>query len=262
MALSFDILTIFPGMFTGVLGESIVARAIAAGLIEVEFTDIRAFAAGRHRSVDDRPYGGGPGMVFKPEPVFAAVESVLSRSKAPPDETRRIILTPQGARLTQARIRELAGARWIILVAGHYEGFDERILEGLRSERGFEELSVGDFVLSGGEIPAMVILDGVTRLLPGAVGDPDSTRLESFEDGLLDHPQYTRPPEYRGRKVPEVLLSGNHARIEKWRREQSLERTRERRGDLLGAGCEESVESLSEECQRRPAGRPDSSGRG
>jgi len=259
MALSFDILTIFPGMFSGVLGESIVARALASRLIEVDFTDIRDFATDRHRSVDDRPYGGGPGMVFKPEPVFDAVESVLSRSKAPPEETRRIILTPQGPRLTQREVRDFARARWIILLAGHYEGFDERILEGLRTERGFEELSVGDFVLSGGEIPAMLILDGVTRLIPGALGDPDSARAESFEEGLLDFPHYTRPPEYRGRRVPDVLLSGNHAQIEKWRREQSIERTRERRGDLLGGGVGEG--NVSEGLPRRSDARLDSSRR-
>ena len=242
MPLHFDILTLFPGMFSGVLGESIVARALAPAssaraerLASVDFTDIRAFATDRHRSVDDRPYGGGPGMVFKPEPVLDAVEHVLSRAPAEArDPWRRIVLTPQGSRLTQEKLRELAECRWIVLLCGHYEGFDERILDEVREKHAFEELSVGDFVLSGGEIPAMLILDGVIRLLPGALGHPGSASAESFENGLLDFPQYTRPPEYRGRRVPEVLLSGNHELIEKWRRDASIRRTRERREDLLG----------------------------
>ena len=232
MPLCFDILTIFPGMFSGVVGESIVSRAVELGLVRTEFTNIRDFATDKHRSVDDRPYGGGPGMVFKPEPVFAAVESVLAKARAPEESTRKIVLTPQGRRLVQKDLRELSQAEWIILLCGHYEGFDERILEGIK----FEEISIGDYVLSGGEVPAMAILDGVVRLLPGALGDPLSSRAESFEEGLLDYPQYTRPPDYRGMQVPEVLISGNHQLIEKWRREQALRRTRERRMDLLGAG--------------------------
>ncbi|MBI4601736.1 MAG: tRNA (guanosine(37)-N1)-methyltransferase TrmD [Planctomycetes bacterium] len=234
MALSFDILTIFPGMFPSVLGESIVARALAAGIVRVALTDIRDFAHDRHRSVDDRPYGGGPGMVFKPEPVFAAVESVLARARASEEATRKVILTPQGRRLEQRDLRQLSGASWVVLLCGHYEGFDERILEGLKGGHGFEEVSIGDYVLSGGEIPAMVILDGVARLLPGALGHPESAALESFESGRLDYPQYTRPPEFRGMRVPEVLLSGNHQEIERWRRDRAVERTRERRGDLVG----------------------------
>ena len=234
MPLHFDILTLFPGMFSGVLGESIVARALAQGIASVDFTDIRAFATDRHRSVDDRPYGGGPGMVFKPQPVLDAVEHVLSRAPPEAEPAQRIVLTPQGSRLGQEKLRELAASRWIVLLCGHYEGFDERILDEVRERHGFEELSVGDFVLSGGEIPAMLVLDGVIRLLPGALGHPGSASAESFENGLLDFPQYTRPPEYRGRRVPEVLLSGNHELIEKWRREASIRRTRERREDLLG----------------------------
>ena len=232
MPLCFDILTIFPGMFSGVVGESIVSRAVELGLVSIEFTNIRDFATDKHRSVDDRPYGGGPGMVFKPEPVIAAVESVLAKARAPAESTRKIVLTPQGRRLVQKDLRDLSQAEWIILLCGHYEGFDERILEGIK----FEEISIGDYVLSGGEVPAMAILDGVVRLLPGALGDPLSSRTESFEEGLLDYPQYTRPPDYRGMQVPEVLISGNHQLIEKWRREQALRRTRERRMDLLGAG--------------------------
>ena len=230
-------------MFTGFLSESIIRRARDAGVVEIAFTDIREFTTDPHRSVDDRPYGGGPGMVFKPEPVFRAVEAVLARRRAPPEETRRVILTPQGRRLTQRDLREFAEARWLVLLCGHYEGFDERIHQGLTSQGvedhhegtgfDFEEYSIGDYVLSGGEVPAMVILDGVVRLLPGALGDPDSATEESFEDGLLEYPHYTRPPVFRGMEVPEVLLSGDHGKIAAWRKEQALIRTRERREDLL-----------------------------
>lgn len=229
MALDVDIITIFPGMFASVVEESILARALQSGLVHLSFTDIRDFTTDRHRTVDDRPYGGGPGMVFKPEPVFAAVEHTLAEARAPAESTRRIVLTPQGRRLDQQALRELAQAEWLVLLCGHYEGFDERILEGLS----FEEVSVGDYVLSGGEIPAMVVLDGVVRLLPGALGHPDSSRQESFEAGLLDYPQYTRPPVFRGMKVPEVLISGNHQLIEEWRKDQARKRTLERRQDLL-----------------------------
>jgi tRNA (guanine37-N1)-methyltransferase len=227
MALHFDILTIFPGMFAGILEESILGRSLRAGLLEVDLLNLRDFTHDRHRSVDDRPYGGGPGMVFKPEPVFEAVDHVLAAGRAPAAETRKIILTPQGRRLVQSDLRELARARWIILLCGHYEGFDERIITGLD----FEQVSIGDYVLSGGEIPAMVLLDGVARLLPGALGHPESAAQESFEEGLLDYPQYTRPPEYRGLKVPEVLLSGDHARIARWRRQEALRRTAQRRSE-------------------------------
>jgi tRNA (guanine37-N1)-methyltransferase len=233
MPLSFDILTIFPGMFPGVVGESIVGRSVQSGLVRVELTNIRDFTSDRHHKVDDRPYGGGPGMVFKPEPVFLAVEKVLASARAAPERTRKIILSPQGRRLEQRDLRELARAEWIVLLCGHYEGFDERILQGLTSGCGFEEVSIGDYVLSGGELPAMVILDGVVRLLPGALGDPLSAETESFESGLLDYPQYTRPPEFRGMRVPEVLLSGNHQEIARWRREQSIQRTEEKRSDLM-----------------------------
>lgn len=229
MSLTVDVLTIFPDMFSGVLGESIPSRAIERGLINVRFTNIRDFAFDRHCSVDDRPYGGGPGMVFKPEPVFAAVEHVLAQETAPAEHTRKILLTPQGGQLQQKNLRELAKTQWLVLLCGHYEGFDERIHSGL----GFEEVSIGDYVLSGGEIPAMAILDGVIRLLPSALGDPDSAAHESFEGGLLDHPHYTRPPEFRGMHVPEVLLSGNHPQIAEWRAAERRRRTAERRDDLL-----------------------------
>ena len=230
MAVRFDIITIFPGMFSSVVDESILGRAVKSGLVEIQRVDLRDFTEDRHRSVDDRPYGGGPGMVFKPEPVFDAVESVLGEVGSAADAgVRKIILTPQGRRLDQSLLRELSGESRIVLLCGHYEGFDERIIEGL----GFEEVSIGDYVLSGGELPAMVLIDGVVRLLPGALGHPESSEEESFENGILEYPQYTRPPEYRGMKVPDVLLSGNHAEIEQWRRQQALERTRDRRGDLL-----------------------------
>lgn len=229
MALSIDILTIFPGAFQSFLGESIPARALRAGIVDVELTDIRDHTKDRHRSVDDRPYGGGPGMVFRPEPTFEAMDAVLARSRAKPERTRRILLSPQGKRLEQSDLRAFARAEWLILLCGHYEGIDERVTSGLE----LEEFSIGDYVLSGGEVPAMVILDGVIRLLPGALGHPESADAESFENGLLDYPQYTRPPEFRGLKVPEVLLSGDHARIAEWRQRQALERTRERRADLL-----------------------------
>ena len=233
MSCCVDILTIFPDMFRGVLAESITARALNAGIADVELTNIRDFATDRHKSVDDRPYGGGPGMVFKPEPIFAAVETVLAKEKAPLPQTRRILLSPQGRRLDQALLRELSAAPWLVLLCGHYEGLDERIPAGL----GFEEVSIGDYVLSGGEIPAMVLLDGLIRLLPGALGHPDSAQEESFENGLLDYPQYTRPAEFRGVKVPDVLLSGDHQKIAAWRRAQAIARTQERRSDLLQDGA-------------------------
>lgn len=229
MPLDFDIFTIFPGMFTGMLEESIVARAKREGLVEVNLVNLRDFTHDQHRSVDDRPYGGGPGMVFKPEPVFEAFESVLSSPKAAPGETRKIVLSPQGKPLVQQDLRDLAAARWILLLCGHYEGFDERIVDGL----GLEEVSIGDYVLTGGEIPAMVILDGVVRLVPGALGHPHSAREESFESSLLDYPQYTRPAEYRGMRVPEILLSGDHTKIAEWRHQEAVRRTTRRRADLL-----------------------------
>jgi tRNA (guanine37-N1)-methyltransferase len=242
MVLHVDILTLFPEMFPGVLDQSILGRARKAGLVQVELTNIRDHSTDRHRKVDDRPYGGGPGMVLRPEPVFAAVEAVLERARAPEAETRKIVLSPQGRRLDQKGLRDLAAARWLVLLCGHYEGFDERILEGT----GFEELSIGDYVLSGGELPAMVVLDGVVRLLPGALGHPRSAEEDSFETNVLDHPQYTRPAEYRGMQVPEVLVSGNHEKIAEWRREEALRRTTLRRADLLGCARGASNENTAE----------------
>jgi tRNA (guanine37-N1)-methyltransferase len=211
--LRFDLLTLFPGLFDGFLSESILKRAIARGLVAVERWDIRDWAEGKHKPVDDRPFGGGPGMVLMAPPVVAAVEAVRASADPP---GRLIVLTPQGRRLDQDWVRELAQERRLVLVCGRYEGFDERIFETLGPER----LSIGDYVLSGGEVAAMVVVDAVTRLLPGVLGDAESAIDESFgPDGGLEYPQYTRPREFRGRTVPEILLSGDHAAIARWRRE-------------------------------------------
>jgi len=225
MAMRIDILTLFPEMFGALLETSIVGRAIQAGAVEIHVENIRGFARDRYRKVDDAPFGGGPGMVMICQPVFDAVEAVRARSDEPGVV---VLLSPQGRRLDQKTVEELAAEKRLILVAGHYEGFDERIREALADV----EISLGDFVLSGGEIPAMAIVDAVVRLLPGAVGEPESVKEESFSMNLLEYPQYTRPREFRQMSVPEVLLSGDHARIAQWRAEQARERTRQRRPDL------------------------------
>ncbi len=224
-----DVLTLFPEVFEPFVGASILGRAVDAGVVEIGLTNYRDFTHDRHRSVDDSPFGGGPGMVMMCGPVFEAVEHLRTRRPGAPIP---ILLTPQGERFDQSIARELAAQEWVILLCGHYEGFDERIRQGL----GARELSVGDYVLSGGEPAAMVVMDAVVRLLPGALGHEDSAETDSFTGGLLEYPQYTRPREFRGMSVPDVLLSGDHARIEAWRREQSLARTRERRPDLLADG--------------------------
>ncbi|HYU92051.1 MAG TPA: tRNA (guanosine(37)-N1)-methyltransferase TrmD [Actinomycetota bacterium] len=218
-----DAFTIFPAIVEGPLRGSLLGKAIEAGIVDVRVHDIRAFATDKHRQVDDEPYGGGPGMVLKPEPVFAAVESLGEGTK------RVIVLSPAGRRLNQALVRELAKEPWLVLISGRYEGVDERVVEGLPAE----EVSIGDYVLSGGEIPALVVLEAVTRLIPGVVGKEESLERESFEDGGLDHPHYTRPSEFRGMAVPDVLLSGNHVEVERWRREAAEEKTRRNRPDLL-----------------------------
>jgi tRNA (guanine37-N1)-methyltransferase len=218
-----DVFTLFPGIVEGPLRESLLGKAIEAGVVDVLVHDIRASATDKHRQVDDEPYGGGPGMVLKPEPVFAAVESLGDGTK------RVIVLSPAGRRLEQSLVRELAKEPWLVLISGRYEGVDERVVEGLPAE----EVSIGDYVLSGGEIPALVVLEAVTRLVPGVVGKEESLKRESFEDGALDHPHYTRPSEFRGMAVPDVLLSGNHAEVEQWRREAAREKTRRNRPDLL-----------------------------
>ncbi len=224
-----DVLTIFPGIFESSLRESLLGKAIEAGLLDVRLHDIRDSTTDKHRQVDDESYGGGPGMVMKPEPVFAAVDALGEGSK------RVLLLSPAGRRLDQALVRELAAEPWLVLVCGRYEGVDERVVEGLPAE----EVSIGDYVLSGGEVPALVLLEAVTRLVPGVIGREESHERDSFgPEGLLDHPHYTRPAEFRGMRVPDVLLSGNHAEIERWRREAALEKTRRNRPDLLEDGSE------------------------
>lgn len=226
-----DVLTLFPGMFTGPLDESIVKRARDAGLLELKIHNLRDYTHDRHRTVDDRPFGGGPGMVLKPEPIFEAVERLRST------ESKVVLLSPAGRPFSQAVAREMSQKSHVLMVCGSYEGFDERIRTNLADD----ELSIGDYVLTNGALPAMVVIDAVARLLPGALGDEESAADESFAAGLLEYPHYTRPAEFRGWKVPEVLLSGNHAEIEKWRREQSKARTAQRRPDLLKAKTEENL---------------------
>jgi tRNA (guanine37-N1)-methyltransferase len=226
-----DVLTIFPGIFESPLRESLLGRGIEAGILDVRIHDIRDFAADRHRQVDDEPYGGGPGMVMKPEPIFAAVESLG------PDRGRTILLSPAGRRLDQELLRELAGEPWLVLVCGRYEGVDERVADGLPAE----EVSIGDYVLSGGEVPALVLLEAVSRLVPGVIGTEESHERDSFGvDGVLDHPHYTRPQRFRDLDVPDVLLSGHHAEVERWRRDAAREKTRKNRPDLLERGGESS----------------------
>ena len=221
-----DVLTLFPEMFESVLGHSIINRARQNGIVEVALWNIRDFAANSYHKVDDKPYGGGPGMVMMPGPVFDCYEHVLKQSEK---RGRTILLTPQGARLDQPMVKDFSAEERLILIAGRYEGFDERI----RIALGAEQVSIGDYVLSGGEPAAMVIIDAVVRLQEGALGDEDSAENDSFSDGLLEHPHYTRPEEYDGMKVPEILLSGDHGKIKKWRKEKSIERTRRNRPDLL-----------------------------
>ena len=224
----FHVLTIFPGMFEGPMSESIIARAVERGLVEIDLHDIREYTTDRHRSVDDYPYGGGYGMVMKPEPIISAVNGVKADANLE-DSTPIVLLTPQGAPLTQPVVERMATHEDIVLICGRYEGVDERVSEIL----GAREISIGDYVLSGGELGAMVMIDAITRLIPGAVGSIESTQDDSFSTGLLQFPQYTRPAVYQGSEVPETLLSGNHGEIERWRRRQSLRRTLERRPDLL-----------------------------
>jgi tRNA (guanine37-N1)-methyltransferase len=229
--LQFDILTLFPGLFCGVFEESIVRRALDVGLVDIRIHNIRDYAPGRHQVTDDAPYGGGGGMVMKPEPIFLAVEAVVGHSVEEPEGAGMpvILLTPQGRLFSQGLAAKLAEQPRLILICGRYEGFDERVREYLATD----EISIGDYVLSGGEIPAMVVVEAVTRLLPGALGDPAATLKDSHASGLLEYPHYTRPAEYRGHSVPDVLLSGHHAEVERWRRRETLRRTWQRRPDLL-----------------------------
>jgi tRNA (guanine37-N1)-methyltransferase len=221
-----DILSLFPEMFEGVLHSSIMKKAQENEAVKFDVVDFRDYSENKHKKVDDYPYGGGAGMLLKPEPLFAAVEAVSSKGDTTP---RVILMCPQGERFTQTKAEELAKEEHLVFVCGHYEGYDERIREHLVTE----ELSIGDFVLTGGEIAAMAVVDSVVRLLPNVLGNEDSPVMDSFSTGLLEHPQYTRPANFNGLEVPEVLLSGNHAKINQWREEQSLIRTYERRKDLL-----------------------------
>ncbi|MDP6402007.1 MAG: tRNA (guanosine(37)-N1)-methyltransferase TrmD [SAR202 cluster bacterium] len=224
----FHVLTIFPDMFASPFAESIVGRARDRGLVEINLHDIREGTSDKHRTVDDYAFGGGPGMVMKPEPLFGTVETL--RTSVPLDgDTPIVLLSPQGRSLTQPIVEELARHQDLVLICGRYEGVDERVRRYLATD----ELSIGDYVLGGGELPAMVIIDAVSRLVPGVVGSQESTQTDSFTTGLLQHPQYTRPAEFRGWAVPDVLLSGNHAEIARWRRQESLRRTFLNRPDLL-----------------------------
>ncbi len=225
-----DVLTLFPEVFGPFLASSIVGRAVRSGLVSLSCTSLRDFAVDKHRSVDDRPFGGGPGMVLMCGPVFAALEKIETERNSEIRPTR-ILLSPQGDLLTQAMAAELSREPWLVLLCGHYEGFDERIGAGVQAR----EISIGDYVLSGGEPAAIVLIDAIVRLLPGALGDEQSAAADSFSDGLLEYPHYTRPRDFRGMQVPEILLSGDHEKIAAWRREQALERTRQRRPDLLDA---------------------------
>ncbi|TMB99051.1 MAG: tRNA (guanosine(37)-N1)-methyltransferase TrmD [Chloroflexi bacterium] len=223
-----DILTLFPGMFRGPFSESIIKRAVDAGIVSIHMHDIRQWAKGRHKVADDYVYGGGPGMVMKPEPAFEATEAVLAMA---PEQGPVILLTPIGRRFEHETAVELAGKERLVLLCGHYEGFDARVHEALATD----EISIGDFVLSGGEIPAMAVVDAVVRQIPGALGSAQSAQEDSFAHGLLEAPHYTRPPEYRGLVVPDVLLSGNHQKVAKWRRRRNLLLTTQRRPDLLSS---------------------------
>lgn len=228
MSLRIDVLTLFPEMFSPILGTSIPKRAAAKGLVEYHLTQLRDFAIDKHKSVDDRPFGGGPGMVMMCQTMFDAVEHIERQDVRP---ATRILLTPQGKLFDQATAEHLAKQERVLLIAGHYEGFDERIIDGLKPM----ELSIGDYVLSGGELAAMVIIDAIVRLLPGALGAADGAQDETFADGLLEFPQYTRPKDFRDMGVPDILLSGDHAKIARWRQEQRELRTQQRRPDLWEA---------------------------
>jgi tRNA (guanine37-N1)-methyltransferase len=226
-----DIVTIFPDYFREAFDYGIVRRACGAGLVSIRAHDLRAWTTDKHHVVDDRPFGGGDGMVLKPEPIFAAVESLTGakRRESIPSGKRVVLLSPQGRSLTQAIAAELAASEQLVLICGRYEGVDERVADALVTD----EISIGDYVLSGGEPAALVLVDAIVRLLPGALGSATSAMNESFSDGLLDCPQYTRPPEFEGMRPPDVLLNGNHAEIARWRRDASMDKTKRNRPDLL-----------------------------
>lgn len=226
-----DILTLFPEMFVGPFDASIVKRAKEKGHLQILFWNIRDFARDRHRTVDDAPYGGGAGLVMKPEPLFSAVDAAIGEGlKSGATNCRVVLLAPQGSTLRQEKVRELAGADQLIILCGHYEGIDDRVRQAVVTD----EVSIGDYVLTGGEVAAMVVVDAVSRLLPGVLGDAASAEEESFEEGLLEYPHYTRPEEFRGMRVPSVLIQGDHELVGRWRRRESLRRTLLHRPDLLG----------------------------
>jgi tRNA (guanine37-N1)-methyltransferase len=262
-----DVLTLFPEMFDGVFNASILGKARDKGIVSLQAINFRQYAGNKHGQVDDTPYGGGGGMVLKPDPIFAAVEALLEESERPLENMnddanndqgaglsaglkipRIILMCPQGETFTQKKAEELAGEDHLIFICGHYEGYDERIREHLVTD----ELSIGDYVLTGGELPAMVVIDSVTRLLPGVLGNETSAVTDSFSTGLLEYPHYTRPPEFRGWKVPDVLLSGHHVNIDAWRRQEALRRTMERRPDLLEHAELTGKERVWIEEQRKP----------
>ena len=230
-----DVLSLFPDMFSGVFGQSILKKAQEKSAVQFQVLDFREFSTNKHRNVDDYPYGGGAGMVLTPQPLFDAVETLTKETSEKP---RIILLCPQGERFSQRKAEELSKEKHLIFLCGHYEGYDERIREHLVTD----EISIGDYVLTGGELGAMVVIDAVTRLLPGVLGKEESHLQDSFSTGLLEHPQYTRPADFRGMKVPDVLMSGNHKNIEEWRKKESLKRTYERRPDLF-----EHIELTKEE---------------
>jgi tRNA (guanine37-N1)-methyltransferase len=238
----FDILTLFPEIVLPPLGESIVGRAQEKGLLQIRVVNFRNYAKDRHHIVDDFPFGGGPGMVLKPEPIFAAVRDCLED----PSGGRVILMSPAGRRFDQEVAKALASEEHLVFICGRYKGVDERVREALVSD----EISIGDYVLSGGELPALVVIEAVARLIPGVLGDEDSARGDSFYEGILDHPHYTRPSVFEGREVPPVLISGHHEQIRRWRRKEALRRTRRRRPDLLCKGLTEEDEALLWEVER------------
>jgi tRNA (guanine37-N1)-methyltransferase len=235
--LRIDVITIFPGLFDAFLRESLLGIAFRGGFIEVAVHDLRDWAKDRHHTVDDAPYGGGPGMVMKPEPLVAAIEAV-AEPRGPGREARVVLMSPQGRRLEQARLAALGCEERVVLMCGRYEGVDQRAIDLAVDE----EISIGDYVLSGGEVPAMAVIEGMVRLIPGVLGNPESASAESFQRGLLEGPHYTRPAEFGGLRVPEVLCSGDHAAVARWRAEQARERTRRRRPDLLERHLAQSAE--------------------
>jgi tRNA (guanine37-N1)-methyltransferase len=242
--MKFDIVTIFPRMVEAGLAEGVISRGVERGLLDIAVHDLREYTSDRHRSVDDVPYGGGPGMVMKPEPLARAIEDIRAR-RGDPDTV--VLLSPQGRRFTQAEAARMSGLRHVALLCGRYEGMDERI----RTLVATEELSIGDYVLSGGELPALVVVDAISRLVPGVVGDARSVEEDSFSRGLLDHPHYTRPSEFSGEKVPDVLMSGHHEQVRRWRKKTAIRRTLERRPELLDtAAMDDEERALLDEIRK------------